>query len=86
MAISYSAINNSYYSKIKSKTKSLLCSLNTLSGVTSERCPSPQLCATAHTSKAAVVASHWQQVGNLIGSGFKHHTSHTRSERTSYYL
>jgi len=28
--------------------KSLLYSLNTLSGVTSERCPSPRLCAPTH--------------------------------------
>jgi len=35
----------------KKKIKSSLYSLNTLSGVTSERCPSPQLCAKAHTSR-----------------------------------
>jgi len=31
------------------KIKSSWYSLNTLSGVTSERCPSPRLCAKAHT-------------------------------------
>jgi len=35
----------------KIKFKSLLYSLNTLSGVTSERCPSPRLCARADTSR-----------------------------------
>jgi len=39
------------------KIKSLLYSLNTLSGVTSERCPSPRLCAKARTIKVATVAS-----------------------------
>jgi len=32
------------------KIKSSLYSLNTLSGVTSERCPSPRLCAKNRTS------------------------------------
>jgi len=45
--------------------KSSLNSLNTLSGVTSERCPSPRLCAKAHTIKVATVASRWQRVGRL---------------------
>jgi len=36
-----------------------LPSLNTLSGVTSERCPSPRLCTKAHTIKGATVASRW---------------------------
>jgi len=49
--------------------KSSLYLLNTLSGVTSERCPSPQLCAKAHTIKVPTVASHWQRMGDLIGSG-----------------
>jgi len=42
-------------------------SLNTLSGVTSERCPSPRLCARAHTSKISAMASRWQRVEDLIG-------------------
>jgi len=33
------------------KNQISLSSLNTLSGVTSERCPSPRLCAKAHTIK-----------------------------------
>jgi len=61
--------------KKKIKIKSLLFSLNTLSGVTSERYPSLRLCAKAHTFKVATVASRWQRVGNLIGSGFEPHTS-----------
>jgi len=69
--------------KIKSnqKIKSSLYSINTLSGVTSERCPSPQLCAKAHTIKVATVASRWQRVGDLIDSGCEPHTSRTRGER-----
>jgi len=31
------------------------------------------------------VASRWQHVGDLIGSGFKPHTYHTRSERLTTY-
>jgi len=50
------------------KSKSSLYSLNTLSCVTSERCPSPLLCAKAHTIKVATVASRWQRMGDLIGS------------------
>jgi len=67
-------------SQIK-KIKSLLYSLNTLSGVARERYPSPRLCAKAHTIKVATVANRWQRVGDLIGSEFKPHTSRTRSER-----
>jgi len=59
------------------KIKSLLYSLNTLSGVTSERCPSPRVCAKDNTIKVATVASHWQRMGDLIGSGFEPHTSRT---------
>jgi len=33
------------------KIKSLLYSLYILSGVTSERCPTPRLCAKAHSSR-----------------------------------
>jgi len=58
----------------------LLYSLNTLSGVTSERCPSLQLCARDHTSKVAAAASRWQRVGDLIGSWFEPSISRTRSE------
>jgi len=36
---------------IKEKNQSLLYSLNTLSGVTGEWCPSPRLCAKTHTSR-----------------------------------
>jgi len=57
----------------KKEIKSSLYSLNTLSGVTSERCPSQQLCAKAHTIKVATVAGHWQRMGDLIGSGFEPH-------------
>jgi len=53
---------------IKKSKKSSLYSLNTLSGVTSERCPSSWLCAKAHTIKVATVASCWQRMGDLIGS------------------
>jgi len=60
----------------KNQIKSSLYSLNTLSGVTSERCPSQRLCAKAHT---ITVASRWQRVGDLIGSGFEPHTFRTRS-------
>jgi len=31
--------------------------------------------------KVATVASRWQRVGDLTGSGFETHTSRTRSER-----
>jgi len=71
-------INNNYQIK---KIKSLLYSLNTLSGVTIEWCPSPRLCAKAHTIKVATVTSRWQRMGDLIGSGFEPHSSRTRSER-----
>jgi len=47
-----------------------LYSLKSLSSVTSERCPSPRLYARDHTIKVATVASHWQRVEDLIGSGF----------------
>jgi len=43
------------------KNKSLLYSLNKLSGVTSERCPSPKLYARAHTSRL----QQWLVVGNV---------------------
>jgi len=59
----------------------MLTSSNTLSGVTSERYPSPRLCAKAHTIKVATLASRWQRMGDLIGSGFEPHTSRIRSER-----
>jgi len=39
----------------------------TLSGVTSEWCPYPWLCARDHTSKVAAGTSRWQRVGDLIG-------------------
>jgi len=51
------------------KIKSSSYSLNTLSGVTS--------------GKVAAVASRWQRVGDLIGYGYEHHTSRTRSEPTT---
>jgi len=41
--------------------KSLLYSLNTLSGVMSKRCPSPQLCARGHTSRL----QQWRVVSNV---------------------
>jgi len=44
-----------------------------LSGVMSERCPSPRFCAKAHTIKVATVSSRWQRMGDLIGSGFEPH-------------
>jgi len=53
----------------------------TLSGVTSERCPSPRHCAKVHTIKVATVASRWQRVGDLIGLEYEPHASLTRSER-----
>jgi len=60
------------------KIKSSLYSLYSLSCVTSERCPSPRLCARAgHTLKVAEVASRWQRMGDLIESGFEPHTSRT---------
>jgi len=43
------------------KIKSLLYLLNTLSGVTSERCLSPRLCAKNHTSRL----QRWRVVGNV---------------------
>jgi len=58
-----------------SSIKSSLYSLNTLSGVASERCPSPRLCARDHTLKVAAVASRWQRVGDLFGSGFELHNT-----------
>jgi len=63
------------------KIKSLLYSLNTLLGVTSERCPSARLCAKTHTIKVATVANRLQSMGDLIDSRFEPHTSRTRSER-----
>jgi len=33
----------------------------------------------------ATVASRWQRVGDLIGSGFELHTFRTRSERLTTY-
>jgi len=66
--------------QFKKEIKSSLYSLNTLSGVTSERCSSPWLCAKAHTINVATMASHWQRMGDLISSGFEPHTSRTRSE------
>jgi len=39
-----------------------LYSLNTLSGVTSERCPTPQFCIRAHTSRL----QRWRVVGNVL--------------------
>jgi len=66
----------SYKSQLKpKKIKSSLYSLSTLSGVLSEWCPSPQLCAKAHIIKVATLASCWQRMGDLIGSGFKLHTN-----------
>jgi len=41
--------------------KSLLYSLNSLSDVTSERCPSPRLCTRSHTSRL----QWWRVVGNM---------------------
>jgi len=43
---------------------------------------SAALCQGPHI-KVAAVASYWQHVENLIGSGFKLHTSRTRSRRLS---
>jgi len=54
------------------KFESLLYSLNTFSGVTSDRCPS--LRQGPHI-KVAVVASRWQCMGDMIGLGFEPHTS-----------
>jgi len=58
---------NQIKSSLKKSNKIFIILANTLSGVTSERCPSPRLCARAHTSKVAAVASRWQRVGDLIG-------------------
>jgi len=60
------------------KIKSLLYSLITLSGFTSERYPSPRLCARDHTSRL----QRWRVVGNVreIWSA-RTRTSRTRSER-----
>jgi len=41
--------------------KSSVYSLNTISGVMSERCPSPRLCVRAHTSRL----QRWRVVGNV---------------------
>jgi len=38
-------------------------------------------CARAHTIKVATVASRWQRVGDLIGSGYLPH-----QKRMSYHL
>jgi len=66
---------NLFYGNLqKTKLKKFsLYSLNTLSGVTSEQCPSPRLCARDHTSNVAAVANRWQRVRDLIGSRFKPH-------------
>jgi len=77
LRIAYISLLRSLLSN-KKKIKSSIYSLNTLSSVTSERCPSPRLCAKAHTMKVATVASRWQRVVDLIGSGFEPHTSRTR--------
>jgi len=69
-------LNTAYLKKIKSS----LYSLDILSGVTSERCSSPRIYPTAHTSKVAEVASRWQRVEYLIGWGYEPHTSRTGSE------
>jgi len=45
--------------KLSTQKLIVLYSLNTLSGVTSERCPSPRLCAKAHTSRL----QRWRVVG-----------------------
>jgi len=37
--------------------------------------------APVSTLKIAAVASRWQRVNDLIGSGFEPHTSRTRSRR-----
>jgi len=71
------------------KIKSSLYSLNTLSGVTSERCRFPWLCATAHISKL----QRWRVVGNVweiwsardLNPIPPPHTSHTRSEHLCFY-
>jgi len=74
-------------SNLKIKIKSSLYSLNTpFSGVTSEQCPSLRLCTKAHIIKVAMVASCWQRMGDLIGSGFEPYTSRTRSERLTLVL
>jgi len=74
---------NLYYGNLQKKVKkknSSLYSLSIFSGVTSERCPSPRLCARDPTSKVAAVASRWQREGDLIGSRFEPLTYRTRSE------
>jgi len=45
----------------KNQIESSLYSLNTLSGVTSEWCSSPRLCARSHTSRL----QQWRVVGNV---------------------
>jgi len=52
-------LNNLFQNEIK--IKSSLYSLNNFSGVTSERCPSPRLCARASTSRLR----RWRVVGNM---------------------
>jgi len=37
-------------------------------------------------NKVATVASRWQCVGDLIGSGFEPYTSRTRTERLTTYV
>jgi len=46
---------------LMSQIKLLLYSLIIFSGVTSERCPSPRLCARAHTS----TLQRWRFIGNV---------------------
>jgi len=61
----------------------LLYSLNTLSGVTSERLNGAYFRGLRQGPhfKVAAVASRWQRAADLIGSGYEPHTSRTRRER-----
>jgi len=61
--------------------KSSLCSLNSLSGVTNERC-APRIIVPGGQGpyfKVAAVASRWQRVEDLIGSKFQPHIFRSRS-------
>jgi len=51
----------------------------------SERCPTPPLAPGPHI-KVAAVASRWQRVGDLIGTGFEPRTKNLHEKQTSYHL
>jgi len=65
--------------------KSSLYSLNTHSGVTSERYPSLRLTPGSTLQVYSDGELFWQQIGDLIGSGFELHTSCSRSKRLTTF-